>query len=274
MGIFTNNPVLEREVRGRLRLKRRGGLAANLWIARFLGVIVLYYYARGLLGIWGGTPQDAREFWPLLSYGALALVVLLSPALSATAITQEREQQTWEILATTQLSAWEILGGKWIGRQMVPWLLLVILLPFMAVDAARASLGGLMLPAVMLFLLATIACYSALGLLCSFQARRTMTATASALTLSAFLCIGTVVVNFVVLQFMLHGGNGQTPVLWLNPFTALSALMGQISPSLGGFDSHTDWAAPFWYFFLAVAATVAALLFMMHRYHYSVRERG
>ena len=272
MGIFTDNPVLEREVRGRLRMKRKNGVRANVWIAGLLGIVVFYYYTRGLLGILGGTPQDARELWPLLTYGALTLAVLLSPALAATAITQEREQQTWEVLATTQLSAWEVLLGKWIGRQMIPWLLLLILLPYMLVDAAQAGFSWLMLPVVLGFLLTTIACYSALGLLCSFQARRTMTATAAALTLAAFLCVGTVVTNFVISQFMLQGSNVQTPALWLNPFTAVSSLMLQLSPPPINSD-NTDLFAPFAYFTITALATAGALTFMVRRYHRSVRER-
>ena len=63
MPILSNNPVLEREIRGRLRLRPKGRRTANIWVVRILGVVVAYYYARGLLGIWGGTPQDARELW-------------------------------------------------------------------------------------------------------------------------------------------------------------------------------------------------------------------
>jgi ABC-2 type transport system permease protein len=274
MGIFTNNPVLEREVRGRLRLKRKGGISANVWIARLIGVIAAYYYVRGMIGIWHGTLQDARDFWPLLVYGALVLIVLLSPALSATAITQEREQQTWEILATTQLSASEVLLGKWIGRQMIPWLVLGILLPFMAVDAARAELGVFLLPTVLVFLLVTIACYSALGLLCSFQAKRTMTATASALTISAFLCIGTVVINWVISLLLLHGSDLWSPVLWANPFYALDSLMGWFSPRTLGNDPNATYGAWVWYFLFTALSTVTALLFMVRRYHHSVRERN
>ncbi len=273
MGIFTDNPVLEREVRGRLRLKRKNGLPANLWIARLIGVIAAYYYGRGILGIFGGTLQDARDLWPLLVYGALALIVLLSPALSATAITQEREQQTWEILATTQLSAWEVLLGKWLGRQMLPWLLLIILLPFMAADAVHAHLPWLMLPATLVLLLLTTACYSALGLLCSFQAKRTMTATASALTISAFLCLGTVVINTVISLLVLQGRPEDTAVLCLNPFSAVGSLMGQLAPgAVGSGDSNALLLSG--YLALTVAATVAALAFMVRRYHRSVRERN
>ena len=274
MSIWSNNPVLEREIRGRLRFKRRGG-PQMVWIARLLGLIVVYYYARGILGVWRGTTQDARDFWPLLVYGALGLSVLLAPALSATAITQEREQQTWEVLATTRLSGAEILLGKWLGRQLIPWLMLVILLPFMAVCAARAQLGWLMLPSVLGFLLVTIACYSALGLLCSFQAKRTMTATASALTAAALLCIGTLIVN-QVFDLLAYRGyvNRETPVLWVNPFFALDSLMRGLSPDTFSGDAYADPAAIFWYFLLSLGVTVSVLVFMVRRYHRAVRERN
>jgi ABC-2 type transport system permease protein len=267
MGIFTNNPVLEREVRGRLRWKRKGSVQANRWIGGLLGLIVIYYYARGLAGLWRSTVQDARDFWPLLVYGTLTLIVLLAPALSATAITQEREQQTWENLRTTQLSAAEVLLGKWLGRQLIPWLLILILLPYMTVCVIRAGLDGLMLPVVLAFLLATIACYSALGLLCSFQAKRTMTATASALTVSAFLCIGTVIVNQVV-SLLLYGytGDHQALILSVNPFYAINSMMDQFGLNRYSIGTIDDPATSFWYLVFTLVVTVAALVFMVRRY--------
>ncbi len=272
MPIFSNNPVWEREVRGRLRLRRKGSLAANLWIARILGVVVAFYYAKGLLGVWRGTLQDARELWPLLVYGTLTLIVLLAPALSATAITTEREQQTWEILATTRLSASEVLLGKWLGRQLVPWLLVAILLPYMMMCAVRGQMGFFLLPSVLAFLLLTTGCYSALGLLCSFQTRRTMTATASALTVSALLCLGTIIVNqvysFLVSQ---RFGSGTSLVLWANPFYALDSLLAQLGPDRPGFGAATDPLAAFFYLLFTALTTAAALRFMVARYRSAVR---
>jgi ABC-2 type transport system permease protein len=272
MGIFTNNPVLEREVRGRLRWKRKGSVQANRWIGGLLGLIVSYYYVRSLAGLWHGTVQDARDFWPLLVYGTLTLIVLLAPALSATAITQEREQQTWENLATTQLSASEVLLGKWLGRQLIPWLLILILLPYMAVCVLRAGLGGLMLPAVLAFLLVTTGCYSAIGLLCSFRARRTVTATAVSLTVAALLCVGTVIINQVYALLVYHGiGSPESPVLWVNPFYAIGSMISQISPVSGSINSDTDLAAPAWYFLIMIAINFAALTFMVRHYNQSVQ---
>jgi len=276
MPIWSNNPVLEREIRGRLRLRRKGGLGANVWIARAIGLVALYYYSRGLFALWRGTSQDARDLWPLLVYSALALIVLLAPALTATAITQEREQQTWEILATTRLSGADILLGKWLGRQMIPCLLLAILLPYMAICAAVAQFRWFMLPAMLVFLLVTSACYSALGLLCSFQAKRTMTATASALTVTALLCIGTIVVNQVFDVLSYSHANYEWPVLWTNPFYVLNYLITSIAPeAFGRINQNADPADAIAFYCLGAPALTAGMLgFMVSRYRQAVREQS
>ena len=276
MGIFNDNPILSREVRGRLRLKRKGGVRANRWIAGLLGAIVGYYYLRGLAAIWNGTSQDARDFWPLLTNGALILIVLLSPALAATAVTQEREQQTWEAVVITRLTASEVLLGKWLGRQLIPWLLLALLLPLLAVTSLRADFRLLMLPVTLAFLLVTTACYSALGLLCSFLARRTMTATAAALMVSALLCVGTVIVNAVLSYFAAPNGySGQRPdslVMWLNPFKVLTAIFesfttfaGNVSTVNAG-DGEPNGSIVLAYFVVSLVVTAAALRLMIGRY--------
>jgi len=274
MGIFTDNPVLEREMRGRLRLRRKGSVGSIPWVGWILAVVIFYFYARGLIGLSRGTFRDSQEFWPLLSYGLLTLIVLLAPALASTAITQEREQQTWDSLATTQLTALEILLGKWLGRQIIPWLLLVIALPYMLGVDIMGRIGFLPLIGTLLFLFVTSAFYGVLGLLCSYQARRTMTATASALTFTALLCIGTLVINGVLSYFIVNNPQANSPVEWLNPFIALSSLMNMMN--LGnstGYDTGTDAVVVIAYFSLTLTLTFAALLFMVSRYRRAVRER-
>ncbi len=280
MGIFTDNPVLGREVRGRLRLRRKGAAPGSIpWLGWILGVVIAYFYARGLIGVWHGKVQDAQEFWSLLVYGLLGLIVLLSPALSATAITQEREQQTWDSLATTNLSAREILLGKWIGRQTIPWLLIALAAPYLLGCAVRGDIPALSVLAVLFFLLVTTGFYSMLGLFCSFQAKRTAMATAAALTLTALLCVGTVVINSVIDLFLIHNGNGNTMVMWLNPFYALSALLNLLNPGVifgGGepYDGGQNGDMVGAYLIITLLLTLAALGFMVSRYRRAVRERS
>ena len=277
MGLFNDNPVLEREIRGRLRLRRKGGPRGIPVVAWILGAVVLYFYARGLSALAHGTAQDARELWPLLMYGALTLIVLLAPALASTAITQEREQQTWEILATTRLTAGEILFGKWLGRLLIPLLLLSLLLPYMVSCVFLGGLGWWILPASLLFFVVTTGFYSLLGLFCSFQARRTTAATATALTVTILLCLGTVVLNSVINIFSVNFRSGNTVAMWPNPFFALSALMSWLIPDGNhwGYGYNNDPYALIVVVYLlgSLAVAAVAVRFMSARYHHSVRER-
>ena len=279
MGLFTDNPVLERELRGRLRLRRKGAHRAIPVVAWPIGLVALYFYARGLTAIGRGLTQDARELLPALVYGVLTLIVLLAPALASAAITQEREQQTWDALATTRLSAWEILFGKWVGRQIIPWLIIVLSLPYLLVCAAFGGMGLMILPATLFFLVVTTGFYSAMGLLCSFQARRTVGATATALTVTALLCVGTVVVNQVIKVFQQQSNNfGDSWVMWINPFYVLSSLLAWLGRNItyqnnSALPTDLNPLQVGFYLLASVAAIAAALYFMASRYHHAVRER-
>ena len=279
MGLFTENPVLEREVRGRLRLRRKGAGRAIPVVAWPIALVALYFYARGLTAIGRGTSRDAQELLPVMVYGALTLIVLLAPAMASTAITQEREQQTWDALATTKLSAWEILIGKWVGRQLIPWLMIVLALPYLLACAFFGGMGFAILPAVLVFLVVTTGSYSAMGLLCSFQARRTVGATATALTVTALLCVGTVVVNQVIKIFQQNTNFSDSWVMWLNPFYVLSSLLAWLDRNI---IYQNNTALPIdlnplqvgFYLLASVAAIAAAFYFMASRYHRAVRERA
>jgi len=273
MGIFSDNPVLEREMRGRLRLRRKGAGRPHAWVAVLLALVILYFYARGLMGLFQGPRQDAREFWPLLSYGLLTLIVLLAPALTATAITQEREQQTWDTLATTRLTGTQVLLGKWLARQTLPMLLIVLACPYLLGCVIRGEMGFPTLLATVAFLVVTSLFYGALGLLCSYQARRTVAATATALTFTALLCIGTPIVSSVI---TILSGPRSTPVLWLNPFYALTSLLVWLSDNDGSSRGYQYGDEPFvessiFYFVAMPVLTAAALLFMVRRYRQAVR---
>ena len=103
-----------------------------------------------------------------------------------------------------------------------------------------------------------------------------MAATASALTVTAFLCIGTPVIDrcnpeLLFAQFRLFGHS----VLWANPFYALASLTSWLtSGTLHGPEPDADPVVSVCYFLLALIATAAILAFMVRRYRAAVRERS
>ena len=85
-----------------------------------------------------------------------------------------------------------------------------------------------------MFLALTAGVYGVLGLLCSFFARKTVTATVVALTVSIFLCVGTTVLAALLSSFFRAASadysSHDPALLWLNPFYALFALVAQLEP--------------------------------------------
>jgi ABC-type transport system involved in multi-copper enzyme maturation permease subunit len=108
------NPVLVKELRGRMR-----GWRALLVMTIYLGVmsiitLLIYLASRDSVTGYGGG-QSAR-IGQVLFYGMvifqMVMVALLTPAFTSSAITQEREQKTYELLVTTLLPSRSIVLGK------------------------------------------------------------------------------------------------------------------------------------------------------------------
>src|ERR1044071_7605620 len=109
------NPVLIKEVKTKMRSRQPRRVQAA--IAAIIGLFVLYCYYQALRYIvqFGGT-NGANDGWSVGLWVQAILIWMLSPALTANSISQEKEQQTWEMLLFTLLSPPEILIGKLAAR--------------------------------------------------------------------------------------------------------------------------------------------------------------
>lgn len=227
--LLLDNPVLHREVRARFRPRALRGNNSLRYAIYALCAIILYFYVRGLGLLFQGQQSDARDLYGFLEYSLLLLITLLSPAISATAISQEREQQTWEILAVTRLTAQQVIFGKWMGRQLLVIIGFLIVLPFFLGAAVHGGIDLAAFAMVSIYLFICANFFTALGLMCSFRAKRTPTATAAALVITALLLLGTLIVNTMLQQFSLwpasyEAPHIESPVMWINPFYGLMML--------------------------------------------------
>lgn len=228
MGTFRGNPVFGKELRSHLLSRRsgRGARAATMIVAALLVALMYWACVRALLrGSLAG-----RDLFLMIAYGQMTVLVFLSPSLTANAITQEREQQTWNALLISRLGADEIVVGKLLARLAPAVLLILVFLPLwlwatVAGDLPWAALlrsGGL--------LAATSVFYAAIGLACSWAFRRTSVATAMAFGIVAFLVIGT----FLFHQLWTAGIGGRWigperfPPMYLNPYLAMVSALRDI----------------------------------------------
>ena len=221
MIILSDNPVFVREVRWWLRLRRLRKNKAVFWPLVAVFGCIGWFYLAGLLAF-TGTTGDARNLWFWCMFVQLFLISVLSPLLAASAVSQERERQTWETLQATPLTGPQILGGKWLARQAPLAMMMLLLLPPVLV----CGFVGDMAPTAVLYvfpvLLLTSLVFGIVGLACSFLFRRTVTAVTVSLLLAAVVCLGPVLlfglIGFLGFDFQ---SEDHPALLAISPFYVL-----------------------------------------------------
>ncbi len=262
LGTFTDNPVLQKELRSQLRARRQsqGVRLATLLLAGGIVLLLYYYGGRAILQ----SASNARDLFLAMVAIQLTLVLFLAPSLTANAITQEREQQTWNALLLSRLTADEIVVGKLVARLLPAFL---ILLMFMPLGLLSAVVGGVALSTYTLsylLLVATAVFYAAIGMFCSWAYRRTAAATSAASGVIAFLVIGT---------YLLYGlwasanpGRGldaeDFPILWLNPYVSLAVVMNNVTNNTNNTADPMPLIA---YLTICIIGTLLLILAMVRR---------
>ncbi|HZP84660.1 MAG TPA: ABC transporter permease subunit [Chthonomonadaceae bacterium] len=229
-----HNPVLRKELLLRFRLRQPTPTRIGIGLLVALGI--LWFYWQGMVWMLGdASPSTGKEAWTVAVVLQYMIICLVAPSLTANAITQEKEQQTWEMLLFTRLQPAEIVLGKLLARLASVGIILGIFLPFTLFGWARAALGGVassdyvapwqfcvayLLMGVSAFFFATI------GLFLSLRLKRTLYAIVTSYVLViGVLCIGTAL--FASLLSTLTGDFRlfeTSPITWFNPIRLVAAL--------------------------------------------------
>jgi len=222
------NPVLHKELFMRLRL-RQVPLPAKIGIGVVVfGALALFYGVIGKLLIDNPTEYVGRAAWGWCIGIQYTLVCLIAPVVTANCITQEKEQQTWDMLIFTRLKPSEIIFGKLMARLAIVFLVLALFLPMTAfcwihsavMDthvAGTSKLGEFVLTYVVTIVSAIF--FATFGLFMSWQLKKTLFAIMVSYTfVIGFLLIGTTLI-YVALQSRFSDSNFlvKCPLMWINP---------------------------------------------------------
>jgi ABC-2 type transport system permease protein len=208
-----DNPVLRKELFMRLRLRQSAQVRTGILLAILFSVGTFYYFViKFLLG--DTNAESGATTWRLIMGLQYALIILITPAVTANAITLEKEQQTWDMLLYTNLTPGEIIFGKLIARLAILCLLLVLFLPLSLFAWLHSTfLGANGSDAV-----------SAGQFLLSYL-KRTLYSIMGAYTfVVGGLIIGTTLVTFILASLFTNEHVFEyCPLMWINPVM----LMGQ-----------------------------------------------
>jgi len=160
----SDNPVLWRETRRPLFARRWQSIAAACVVIAFLLFIYALMSANHAL-----TEPDSQIPFACIFCGMLNI---LACVLSATAIAQEKESDTWTLLLVTPLTARGIVFGKMLGilRRLAP-LCLIITIHFLLFFIG-GTINGVTLLVILYLTFTTNVIWIATGLFLSLKIKR------------------------------------------------------------------------------------------------------
>lgn len=197
--IFRLNPVMVKELRGRMR-----GLRGFAIITVFLGLMSFFTLLLYLLRVPQGGVVVTGELGRLLFIGVLfielMLIIFIVPALTAGAITSERERKTYDLLQTTLITKATFVVGK---MQSALGYIVLLLLSAIPLQSIAFLFGGVseseMILALLVLAVSAIA-LGAFGMFFSAMTERTLAATVRSYTVALAITIGLPVIALLLFQ--------------------------------------------------------------------------
>ena len=187
------NPILASSARRRMRSARTPVLITLYGVLIFLFGLGMAFgqFANPSISIYV-MRQGMQAYAGMLAI-QFALILLITPAMTAGSIAGERERQTLDMLLVTNTGSLRIVAGKLLESLGYVALLLVAALPSMCLTLVT---GGVTLADVLtgaLFLLVTAFAALSVGVFASAVFRRTVTATVMAYLIVFFIGVVTMV---------------------------------------------------------------------------------
>ncbi|NJL93792.1 MAG: ABC transporter permease subunit, partial [Anaerolineae bacterium] len=151
--LFFSNPVILKELRGRMR-GPRAFVVLTGYLILVGGFTLLLYLGMTRVSQVSTDQIDGGEIGRVLFTGVvgiqLFLVTFIAPAFTAGAISGERERQTFDLLRTTLLPASNLVMGKLISALAYVFLLLLSGIPLLSLSFI---LGGTDVPDILISIL-------------------------------------------------------------------------------------------------------------------------
>ncbi len=207
--LFTENPVLQRELLTNLRANRAFVLMLVYQMA--LASVLLVAYPSGQRVDLSTDSSAARQLVDFFFLGQYVLASLMAPTFAAGAISGEKERKTYEMLLASPLRPWAIVIGKMVASLTHLAVLIIASLPIIML---ALPLGGVSIYEVLgayLWLMISIILFGSIGLACSCGFRRT----SSSLVVSYLIILPFVILGAIFWRGLESSGTAR---LWIATF--------------------------------------------------------
>jgi ABC-2 type transport system permease protein len=230
---FVVNPVLNKEFK--LRFRNFKSFLGLLFYLLALGVLIIgFVFIESLNNNQGFfKPDQSREMFMILSVLQLALVLFITPGLTAGVISSERERQTLNIMLTTAQSSTSIIVSKLISSISYLLLLIIASLPLYSIVFLFGGISPTQMLMTIGFYTFTIITFGSLGVLFSTLIRKTIVAMVTSYGVTLFLAGGTAFLTLILMQLNHGYMNPAQPTP--NPLPYFTAMLNPPIVLLGTF---------------------------------------
>ncbi len=196
------NPVVVKEMRARMR-----GNRAFLLLTIYLGIlsllVALVYFAFTQSTSAVNSVNERQVFgktiFGIVVFMQLLTISFVSPALTAGAISSEREHQTYDLLRTTLLSGRALVWGKFFSGLLFVLLMLFAALPLQSLAFLFGGIAAEEFIIATILLIVSAIAFCAAGVFFSSFIRRTLISTVLAYGFAIILVFGLPMFLFLVL---------------------------------------------------------------------------
>ena len=196
---FRLNPVMVKELRGRMR-GVRGFAIITIFLTLMSFFTILLYLLRVPQGGVVVTGDLGRQLFMGVLFIELMLIIFIVPALTAGAITTERERKTYDLLQTTLITKATFVVGKMQSALGYIVLLLLSAIPLQSVAFLFGGVSEAELILALMVLLASAIALGAFGMFFSSFTERTLAATIRSYTVAIVITVALPAVTLVVFQ--------------------------------------------------------------------------
>ena len=272
------NPIIKKDLQVSSRSMKLGwgvfGYEAILTLTFLLAMLVIKQESLYLYGS-GNIYNSLVYLFPVIAISQVCIIAFITPIITASSISGEKERQTFDVMLTTCMSPFSIVFGKVISAVLRILFYVVASLPIMALSFV---VGGLSWGTLLLFVIAVLilAVFSgSIGILCSALCRKSISAVILSYVIYGIIYGGTFIPLFLrLLSGVNNGGEALIPLL-INPgaffeeffmlvMTGDSLFTGNtFSKTDVGFVTYTLIQSHLWIFVSGLAIVCLSFLFML-----------
>lgn len=230
------NPVLLKELKVKMRGWRAAGIVALYLL--ILSLVAFFIIYTTFMNPYGSSidPQVSIGAYTGLAVVQFILIMFIVPALTAGAISGEREKQTLDLVLCTRLKPISVITGKLLASTSQTLLLIISSLPLFSLVFLFGGISIKEVIQLFAFYIATAITIGCVGIFFSTCLKRTTAATVLTYGVVALLCFGTIFIGVFYIRIVYNWDyKNFLPILYSNPLAGFGSLLaGQFGYYGGG----------------------------------------